>query len=214
MDMKKSWIKDDGNFWVKMTPEKLQEHLNKDEKADAKDERGNTLLHCAAIHNKNPEVIAVLLRAGADVNAQNHLNETPLHMAVSWNCIEVITALLDSNADVNAWAGVGSSEGHGIAPIHSAAEFRKYPEIIKALADKGADLNVCNWVGQTPLHLATQNHINPEGAMIALLNAGVEVSIKNKEGKTPYELALTNPKLKGTVVLNMLEPAKVSMYGE
>jgi len=44
-------------------------------------ERGNTALHMA-VHRRQHACVKLLIQAGADVNAQNDDNETPLHMAV------------------------------------------------------------------------------------------------------------------------------------
>ena len=41
----------------------------------------NTPLHCAAYGNENPEVLTILIEAGADVNVKNVDGETPLDRA-------------------------------------------------------------------------------------------------------------------------------------
>ena len=57
----------------------------------------------AAWSNENPEVITVLLKAGAEVNASADYGETPLMRAAEKNTNpEVITVLLKAGADVNA----------------------------------------------------------------------------------------------------------------
>jgi ankyrin repeat protein len=57
----------------------------------------------AASDNESPEVITVLLDAGANVNARNDSGGTPLHMAAKYNeNPEVIIVLLDAGADGTA----------------------------------------------------------------------------------------------------------------
>ncbi len=54
----------------------------------------------AAENNQNPEVIKVLLEAGADVNARTAADKTPLMFAAENNQNpEVIKVLLDAGAD-------------------------------------------------------------------------------------------------------------------
>src|SRR5258705_1631055 len=71
-----------------------------------------TLLHVATDwpgHFPNGAVtVAVLIEAGADVNAQfggSH-TETPLHWAASSNDVDVLHALIDGGADIEATGGV------------------------------------------------------------------------------------------------------------
>ena len=47
---------------------------------NAKDEDGNTLLHCAA-ENGHTMSIRILLNAGAKLNVKNDLDDTPVHAA-------------------------------------------------------------------------------------------------------------------------------------
>ena len=57
----------------------------------------------AAAHNSNPEVITVLVQAGADVNATDASGVTPLMLAAAGNSNpEVITVLLSLGADPKA----------------------------------------------------------------------------------------------------------------
>ena len=48
---------------------------------NAIDEDGRTPLHMAAKHNKNQEVLTLLLDAGADATAVNEDGETPFDLA-------------------------------------------------------------------------------------------------------------------------------------
>jgi len=71
---------------------------------DARDKDGSTPLHCA-VWKGHADVVAFLLDAGADVNAQNendHWGTTPLHAAAHGNQAAIAQLLIDHGADVNA----------------------------------------------------------------------------------------------------------------
>jgi ankyrin repeat protein len=70
----------------------------------ARDTDGSTPLHCATWKG-HQDAVALLLKAGADVNAKNendHWGTTPLHAAAHANQSKIAQMLVDSGADVNA----------------------------------------------------------------------------------------------------------------
>jgi hypothetical protein len=79
---------------------------------DDPDGMSRTLLHVATDwpgHFPNgAAIVALLVEAGADVNAPFHgpHAETPLHWAASSDDVEVLDALLDAGADIEATGGV------------------------------------------------------------------------------------------------------------
>ncbi len=60
--------------------------------------KGCSMLHLA-VHNKNPEMIEVLVRAGANINASRDGSATPLTHAIYDNEIPCIKKLLELGAD-------------------------------------------------------------------------------------------------------------------
>jgi uncharacterized protein len=98
-----------------------------------------TLLHAATDwpgHYPNvAQVIDLLVRAGADVNARFHgpHMETSLHWAASSDDIEAIDALLDAGADIEA---TGAVLGGG-TPLADACGFRQW-HAARRLVERGA----------------------------------------------------------------------------
>ena len=95
---------------------------------------GWTPLHLAAAF-ASPDAVKVLLAHGADVHARskNPLSNQPLHAAVALNTsAEVVIALLDAGADINA------KQAGGYTPLHQAADSGK-AEIVAVLLARGAD---------------------------------------------------------------------------
>src|SRR5206468_13004031 len=85
------------------------------------------------------EVVALLLRLGADPNVQGRGDHTPLY-CVANECAsetgpEVVRALVRAGADVNACGGVTRATA-----LHMAAR-RGYVDIARALLDSGAAVN-------------------------------------------------------------------------
>jgi ankyrin repeat protein len=75
----------------------------------ARDTDGSTPLHCATWKG-HPHAAALLIAAGANVNAHNsneHWGTTPLHAAAHANQAAIAQLLIDSGADVNAKDMVG-----------------------------------------------------------------------------------------------------------
>ena len=67
-----------------------------------------TPLHAAA-WNARPELAALLVRHGADTEAMDQYNDTPLLIAIHESRLEVVEALLDGGADPNAEVYGGST---------------------------------------------------------------------------------------------------------
>src|SRR5215467_1841193 len=84
---------------------KIKELLALDrELMQARDSDGSTPLHCATWKG-HQEVVSVLLKAGADVNAQNtndHWGTTPLHAAAHANQAAIAQLLIDHGAQLDA----------------------------------------------------------------------------------------------------------------
>ena len=109
-----------------------------------------------------PEIMQVLLAAGADPHITAADNTTPLMAAAGVNgrptmgysrrrdtdkVLEAVRAALDQGADINA------ANDSGQTPMHGAAKL-KSTELIQLLADNGATVDVEDTEGQTPLSLA------------------------------------------------------------
>ncbi len=109
---------------------------------------GWTALHLAAFFGKR-EAAAVLIEAGADVNARslNPMRNTPLHAAAAGRSSELVRLLAEHGADVNA-----RQEG-GWTPLHAAAQSgdRDLAQLLIAL---GAEVKLRAGNQQNALDLA------------------------------------------------------------
>ena len=134
------------------TPKRVQEMLDLGSDVMELGERGWTPLHWAASNSRNPEVISLLLEAGADVNAKAG-GLTPLHCAAMVNPNPKVTLmLLEAGAEVNA-----NLDSFGNPLYMACSSSQKNPGIILLLLAKGADANTRNFTGQTPLDFARKN---------------------------------------------------------
>lgn len=109
---------------------------------------GMTALHWAAYTNDAP-LAAILLKAGANVNAQTRLQAlTPLFLAAKEGHAAVIDLLLQAGADANSTNATGST------PLMLAAASGD-TAAVKLLLDRGANVNAKEktW-GETPLMFA------------------------------------------------------------
>lgn len=101
------------------------------------------------------QMVALLLKRGADVNLGDDRGWTPLHYVATASFQVLAETLVKAGANVNARSEDGET------PLHRAARQNNVPTI-KLLLAKGAALNAVNSRGETPLALAKFNaSINP-----------------------------------------------------
>ena len=153
-----------------------------------------TPLHAAAAWTRDPGVIAVLVEAGADVDARDDRDFSPLHAAARLNeNEEVVRALVAAGADVDAWAtGFHVDYGWEATPLLEAAESNGNPAVLAALIAAGADASARGWRGETALHRAARG--GSAEVVSFLLEAGADAHAVHGGGSTPlHEAARTNP---------------------
>lgn len=177
---------------------------------------GITPLHVAA-RNPNPDVLAVLLEAGADPTArawrhEGHYNwsgnVTPLYDAARSNPNpEIAATLLAAGTDVDgrgAEIRFGSSSTPARAsPLYLAVRIPGHPAVIEALAHAGADLELTDSSGRTALHHAA---ITNPTVFPLLLRLGADPDAIDAEGKTPMDYARENPALQPWERVRMSTP--------
>ena len=104
-------------------------------------------------HSGDVELVQLLIQAGADLNAVDHMGNTPLHHAAESGNIPLVRILLDAGAAVDSVNGMGE-------PVLCSAVLRSdgdLPEVVRVLLDYHPDLalKATSWE-QTALELAIQ----------------------------------------------------------
>ncbi len=113
----------------------------------------NTPLHYAAASRHL--VIAQMLIDSQNfnpenINAQNEDGETPLHVAIRKNRLDMVKLLIEKGADLKNINTCGDT------PLHVAVQnswFYQF-DIVNLLIEKGADVHLENKQGKTPLSMA------------------------------------------------------------
>ncbi|XP_045333808.1 serine/threonine-protein kinase TNNI3K isoform X4 [Leopardus geoffroyi] len=145
---------------------------------------GFTALHLAVY-----KVADVLLQHGANVNVQDAVFFTPLHIAAYYGHEQVTRLLLKFGADVNVSGEVGDR------PLHLASA-KGFFNIAKLLMEEGskADVNAQDNEDHVPLHFCSR--FGHHDIVKYLLQSDIEVQphVVNIYGDTPLHLACYNGK--------------------
>ncbi|RPB13648.1 ankyrin repeat protein, partial [Morchella conica CCBAS932] len=106
---------------------------------------GSNPLH-KAVKSGIQNVSKLLIHRGANVNEQNNLGWTALHIAAAYGK-PIHLLLLKEGAEINA------KDIHGQTPLHKAVQ-KEEESIIKDLIKYGANVNPQDNSGFSPLHIA------------------------------------------------------------
>lgn len=142
---------------------------------------GTTALHWAA-HLDDTESAAMLLRAGADVNAANQHAVIPLTLAAINGNASMIELLLKAGANPNAAVREGETA------LMTAARTGNL-QAVKLLLAHGADVNAKEtWRGQTSLMwAAVEDHSD---VVRLLVRSGADLNVRSNGGFTAFIFAV------------------------
>ena len=124
-----------------------------------------------ASENNHSEILSLLIEYGAEKEAKDKYEKTPLHYAAMYNNVECAKILIDANVIID-----GRDEDNWTA-LHYASKTHSL-KVAKMLLSAGADINAQTDLGATPLHIAS---ISVGVSIIKLLiknNANLEIQTK------------------------------------
>ena len=119
--------------WGKDPPEGTIDQIL--EECDFKEIPGVTVLHIASKENNEPEIIDLLVKSGANVNAQDAEGFTPLHMAAIHGNLKIVKKLVDLEADVNIVTTDGKNAAE-LAHLNEELEIEEYLESKMAFSQR------------------------------------------------------------------------------
>lgn len=142
-----------------------------------------TPLLVAASNSSNPDVLDMLLKCGANIEARDDENESLLIEAAKNKNLPVIEYVLTKGFDLE------ERDTDGWTPIMNAARWNENSDVIVALRKAGADFNAKTASGGNLLHLAA---LNESEDMVQYACAHFSVNDTDDKGVTPFQLAAMN----------------------
>ncbi|PHH75038.1 hypothetical protein CDD80_2655 [Ophiocordyceps camponoti-rufipedis] len=139
--------------------------------------------------SKNVQVVDLLLKAGADVKAENRFHKTaleqpPLHTAIRFGTVGMIGLLVRGGADVDA------QDQEGWTALHKAARRGEEmgPEMTEVLLTEfKANYTLPTVNGGLPVHVAAA--VDNVECLALLVRAGSDINAVDLAGKTPLHWA-------------------------
>jgi ankyrin repeat protein len=147
------------------------------------------LIACVGRLDEHVDVAKILIKNGADVNA-DHGHGTPLQHAISWGRKEMAEVLIDNGAVVNH-RGMFAHHRWSKTPLGIAiAQWRE--DLCALLLSRGADPNYVERAvdGRTLFMDACQE--SSYGITAMLLEAGADINAQATDGSSPLKIAVSS----------------------
>ena len=187
---------DDYNDARRMTAQVLLDH---GAKVHTRNKNGQTPLHLTSLHLSS-SIMALLLKFGADVDAMDNDNLTPLQLLMltgpmNFPAYDDVRRSSAAQVLLEHGASVHAKNKNGQAPLHLASLYQ-FSSTAALLLEFGADVDVRDNDNMTPLLLTLAGEIgsstrddgiNPTVQL--LLAHGANFNVRNKNGQTPLHLA-------------------------
>ncbi len=155
-------------------------HLPEKFDVNALNKRGETALHSAAESDQTLH-LKTLIEMGLDIEAKNHIDASPLAMAVFREARAAAETLIEAGADIKAVLNDGSTL------MHMAAQ-NCDTRMIDTLVEAGAELNALDDSGFAPIHYAIENF--DIDTLDTLIAAGARVDVKTPDGTDLFSFAV------------------------
>ena len=140
------------------------------------DAQGLTWIHQAVGMGCNIEILQTIIDHGADVNATNNYNISPLMTACQTGNAEAINVLFNAGADPSI------ADFNGVTLIHQSVVLGCNKKTLQTIINHGADVNAIENKHLTALMLACQKgNVN---AINVLLKAGADHNVQDITGAT------------------------------
>lgn len=140
---------------------------------------GERPVHLAS-ESDYPDVIAVLVGKGADLNIADRVGRSPLHMAAEYNSFLAAKVLIANNIKIEM------QDKFGQTALHIAA-YKGARDTVSVLLDSGAMVNVKTNQGYTSLHMAVFS--GDLRTVEMLVDAGTDASLGDDNDKKPIDYA-------------------------
>jgi ankyrin repeat protein len=147
------------------------------------DNDGNSCLHIAAKKDFISEIKRFVNIKSINIDQQNKLRETPFHIAIKDNNIELINYFLIFKNKIN----INNVDINNNAILHSIIQ-NCNEEVLKHVLKYNPKINVRNNNDETPLDLAINT--NEEKIALLLLKNDAKFDLKNKNGDTSLHFAI------------------------
>jgi uncharacterized protein len=129
---------------------KIRQLLSDGASPNQTDEDGTTTgMHVAAASG-NLQIIAILYKAGGDINARNSVGDSPLDLAAEHDQLETVKLLLQMKARVN------DQDKNGMTALMFAAKVGDV-EMVHYMLEAGADPNMSDYTGRDPVGWAQES---------------------------------------------------------
>ncbi|MBK5291648.1 MAG: ankyrin repeat domain-containing protein [Acidobacteriia bacterium] len=181
-------------FWALGEPEKVRLLLAHKASVQVKNSDDRAPLHNAAHFPAAPEMLAMLLEAGANPNARDTAGMVPLHLAAVGGNAAAIKVLLA--------AGAKPAEAalNGTTPLMQAVAAR-CGDCVRLLIDKGADAKAVTKRNVSALGMAA--YWGDPAVVKLLIEKGAPVNLVDADGYTPLKFAAYS-EFAGADVVGML----------
>ena len=166
--------------------------LSKNPDLEAVDSYRRTALLLTARESGNTEVAALLIDAGANMNARDRFGGTPLGLAAWRGFAGIVDLLMERGAEFP------SDQGRLNRLLTDATE-KSLPGLFAEVVTRGADISERNPNNGSYLHSAATG--GNEQIVRGLLQKGLPINERDKYGWTPLHCAVTRGRLEVTRLL-------------
>lgn len=130
---------------------KIRQLLSDGASPNQTDEDGATTGMHVAASTGNLQIMAILYKAGADINARDTVGNTPLDLAASHDQLEAAKLLLDMKARAN------DQNRNGMTALMFAAKSGDV-EMVRAMLERGANPKIVDYTGRDAIGWAQESH--------------------------------------------------------